>query len=366
MRVHFSPIEPSGITPPLSAGEQPASPAPTALPADETPAVNPAEAVSLQRLASAPTIARIDDPAPSQPKQKTILVADDDEGILPLVRLTLEAQGYRVILAKDLDEGIRALDENPVDMLITDKNLVSSQGGLLLALKAKGKGITTILISGSGGLKDVDLQEHGISQAISKPFAPSALASIVNGTFSEQVIYGEREFNSQTTQTKTEFARNLRHLFNNYRTSLNGYIELLAMMPANFSLLDELIKATDAPLEFSEAFSPESEVQFFRGCGDSPVIFTSEAKGYKDQLDGATKLDRDSLYSECDFPFIHKEIQKPLVDFKQYVNRLKREQTPITTEVLQELNKKYELISSSWDSVIHHLTSESASEPTPQ
>ena len=50
----------------------------------------------------------------------TILIVDDDESLLELLKLHLTAQGYEVRLAKDAIEAGHSVLDNPPDMIITD------------------------------------------------------------------------------------------------------------------------------------------------------------------------------------------------------------------------------------------------------
>lgn len=58
----------------------------------------------------------------------TVLVIDDDEDIVTLMRDFLEADGYRVITASDGHEGLRALRENAVDCVLLDVMMPGPSG----------------------------------------------------------------------------------------------------------------------------------------------------------------------------------------------------------------------------------------------
>lgn len=58
----------------------------------------------------------------------TVLVIDDDEDIVTLMRDFLEADGYRVITAGDGHEGLRALRENGVDCVLLDVMMPGPSG----------------------------------------------------------------------------------------------------------------------------------------------------------------------------------------------------------------------------------------------
>lgn len=56
-------------------------------------------------------------------KDKTILVADDNEGQLMLLDMVLSSEGYQVALAADGREALQYLKEHTPDLLILDVNM---------------------------------------------------------------------------------------------------------------------------------------------------------------------------------------------------------------------------------------------------
>ena len=61
-------------------------------------------------------------------KEKTILVVDDEEHILELVRFNLEKSGYQVVTAETGSEAMELLKQQPVDLLILDLMLPDVEG----------------------------------------------------------------------------------------------------------------------------------------------------------------------------------------------------------------------------------------------
>ena len=58
----------------------------------------------------------------------TILVIEDKESMLDMLKQTLEAEGYRVIPAKDGSEGIRKLTDERIGLVLTDLKLPKKNG----------------------------------------------------------------------------------------------------------------------------------------------------------------------------------------------------------------------------------------------
>jgi CheY-like chemotaxis protein len=116
---------------------------------------------------------------------KTILVIDDD----PLVRRTieriLEKSGYRVHLAADGLEGLRAFRTLRPDLVITDVVMPVKEGlDTIRLLRTWSPDAKIIAISGGNRNSKRDLLATaialGAAAAITKPFAPDELLSKVS------------------------------------------------------------------------------------------------------------------------------------------------------------------------------------------
>ena len=112
-----------------------------------------------------------------------VLVVDDEQNIIEIVKFNLEREGYIVITAKD---GITALQlarsENP-DLIILDI-MLPEQDGLtvcrLLQQEQKTRGIPIIMISARGDELDKILGlEMGADDYVTKPFSPRELVARV-------------------------------------------------------------------------------------------------------------------------------------------------------------------------------------------
>lgn len=64
----------------------------------------------------------------SQNQKKTILVVDDEEHILELIKFNLEREGYNVLLCDNGEESISIIKSNPVDLVVLDLMLPGIDG----------------------------------------------------------------------------------------------------------------------------------------------------------------------------------------------------------------------------------------------
>ena len=59
---------------------------------------------------------------------RTLLVVDDDPGILSLIQLLLRGRGYRVLVARSAYEGMELLARNPVQVILSDQRMPEVSG----------------------------------------------------------------------------------------------------------------------------------------------------------------------------------------------------------------------------------------------
>ncbi|MBS1114040.1 MAG: atoC, partial [Nitrospirae bacterium] len=59
---------------------------------------------------------------------ETILVVEDKESMAAMLKETLEAEGYKVIPARDATRGIKYLKDCKIDLVLTDLKLPDKNG----------------------------------------------------------------------------------------------------------------------------------------------------------------------------------------------------------------------------------------------
>ena len=111
---------------------------------------------------------------------ETILVVEDDPSVRRVAQETLEAQGYRVLVAADGPEALKLVEDvqQRVDLVLTDVVMPKMSGPELAAeLQQRRPSIRVLLSSGYGG----DLVDQATSPYafLQKPMTPNALAAKV-------------------------------------------------------------------------------------------------------------------------------------------------------------------------------------------
>lgn len=114
----------------------------------------------------------------SKPK---ILLIEDEEDIVTLIKLQAELSGYKIVVEADGLNGLRAVEKEKPDLIILDI-MLPGQNGLDVCRKVKGnsqtKDIPVIIISAKGEELDIVLGlELGADDYVPKPFSVKVLFS---------------------------------------------------------------------------------------------------------------------------------------------------------------------------------------------
>ncbi len=132
-----------------------------------------------------------------------VLIVDDDELVRQTLAIGLKAAGFNVLSASNGDEGLRILNTEIVDALVTDMMMPEREGmELITHLRREGCAIPIIAITGasvSGVLAGRDNSELylraagilGATRTLAKPFTPSRLAAEIRGCLASSVVGGQ-------------------------------------------------------------------------------------------------------------------------------------------------------------------------------
>jgi DNA-binding response OmpR family regulator len=119
-------------------------------------------------------------PSPAGP---TILVADDDEDILGLVRFRLTRSGYTVAEAHDGEEALRVLAERQPALAVLDVGMPKLDGlEVTRRIRADPATARMPVILLTAWVQEADVQrgfEAGANDYVRKPFSPMELAARV-------------------------------------------------------------------------------------------------------------------------------------------------------------------------------------------
>lgn len=112
----------------------------------------------------------------------TVLLIDDEEQVRTLFQTALEESGYRVLSAAGGKEGLRLLEEEPVDLILVDIFMPDMDGLELIQLLRKTQPDGKI-IAMSGGTGEWDYlavaKRLGANDTLQKPFSLEELRNAV-------------------------------------------------------------------------------------------------------------------------------------------------------------------------------------------
>jgi DNA-binding NtrC family response regulator len=109
----------------------------------------------------------------------TILVIEDKESMLDMLKQTLEAEGYQVITAKDGAEGIKKLSDERIGLVLTDLKLPKKDGfEVLRAVKDDDPLLPVIVMTAFGTIETaVKAVKQGAYDFLTKPDATTCSCS---------------------------------------------------------------------------------------------------------------------------------------------------------------------------------------------
>lgn len=124
--------------------------------------------------------------APSQAERDAmegILFVDDEENILASLRRLLRRQPYRCYFATSAEEGLRLLETEQIDLVVSDMRMPVMDGAQFLAkIRQKHPSVVRMLLTGHSDISaTIDaLNRGGIFRYISKPWDDAELLEIIS------------------------------------------------------------------------------------------------------------------------------------------------------------------------------------------
>jgi DNA-binding response OmpR family regulator len=113
-------------------------------------------------------------------KKRILIVEDDAEAGRLLVRI-LEAEGYEVVLATDIDQAAAAAQEGEIDLALAD---------IVLGTRGDGQDVYETLLEIQSGLRVIFMSGYGApipnDPVLAKPFKPSELLARVEQALNDR------------------------------------------------------------------------------------------------------------------------------------------------------------------------------------
>lgn len=111
-------------------------------------------------------------------QQQNVLVVDDEPGILRLIKLELEQQGFDVEAALDAEQALKVASEHRPDIAVLDIMLPGMSGMQLMGKLRENGPLPVIMLTARDSEPDkVRGLEAGADDYLAKPFSPDELSA---------------------------------------------------------------------------------------------------------------------------------------------------------------------------------------------
>jgi two-component system nitrogen regulation response regulator GlnG len=136
---------------------------------------------------------------------KKILIIDDDESIIWVIKKALEPHGYKIISRTRLASGLRAVDDHPhvvlLDLILPDGNGLEG----LREIRATDPDITVIMITANARMEStITAMKEGAYDYLEKPFDIEELKIVVDKAFRDLSLRQElKELKKAAFETET-------------------------------------------------------------------------------------------------------------------------------------------------------------------
>ncbi len=124
-------------------------------------------------------------------KAKTVLIIEDEPEIMKFASKVLELEGYKLVQAEDASAGIKAIQENGVDVVLLDLMLPGEDGWVVLdQVKSDPKlsHIPVLVFTAAVQAANRDRAEKmGASDFITKPLTASQLKEAIDNIFNRMI-----------------------------------------------------------------------------------------------------------------------------------------------------------------------------------
>jgi DNA-binding response OmpR family regulator len=120
---------------------------------------------------------------PASKAKKRVLLVDDDYEIVEAMRISLEARGYEIVVARDGNQGLAMAERADPDLVILDMMMPKRSGFLVLEKLRRTHAVPmrVIMITANEGSRHKAYAEMlGVDDYIRKPFAMDRLLDSVD------------------------------------------------------------------------------------------------------------------------------------------------------------------------------------------
>lgn len=140
----------------------------------------------------------------------TLLFVDDETSILAALRRLFRMQGYRILQAESGREGLRLLESEEVDLVVSDMRMPEMDGAAFLKIvRERWPNVMRILLTGYADITSTvaAINQGEVYRYISKPWDDNEIVSIVREALGRQRLEAENRRLQALTQRQNEELR---------------------------------------------------------------------------------------------------------------------------------------------------------------
>lgn len=109
-----------------------------------------------------------------------LLLIDDEEDLVDLIRFDLQRRGHTVEVCTDGAAAIDLLGRRGFDLVITDLRMPGSDGLAICQTMRQKHGSTPVIVLSGYSEVDLELDTLGITHRLRKPFPLASLATLID------------------------------------------------------------------------------------------------------------------------------------------------------------------------------------------
>src|SRR6202050_2514121 len=127
------------------------------------------------------------------PERKQVLIVDDEPNLRKILSAQLSRDGYEVMTAEDGEQGLAALREHHIDLVITDLKMPKVDGMTLLhEALALDPDLPVVMINAPApAARAVEALKTGAFDYLTKPFDKDEVRQIVGKALKTRQLAGE-------------------------------------------------------------------------------------------------------------------------------------------------------------------------------
>lgn len=186
--------------------------------------------------------------ATEAPRQRTLLLVDDEENILTSLRRLLRREGYEILIGKGGEEGLALLAQHPVDVILSDQRMPNMTGvEFLRQVKAAYPDTVRIVLSGYTELQSITdaINEGAIYKFLTKPWDDEQLRANIAEAFRHKELADD---NLRLTEAVKRANRELALANEQLRTLLAERDRQLAIDGVTLNVAQEILQRVPLPV----------------------------------------------------------------------------------------------------------------------